>query len=83
MRNYFKVLKSVYHDAHNSGHYFFSVNPFALVKNEKFKKIEKNPLSINQVKALMELENLDDTLKIARSMFYFSILSNLFNIFSK
>jgi len=76
LRNYFKVLKSVYHDAHNSGHYFFSVNPFALVKNEKFKKIEKNPLSINQVKALMELENLDDTLKIARSMFYFSILSN-------
>jgi site-specific recombinase XerD len=76
LRNYFKVLKSVYHDSHNSGYYFFKLNPFALIKNVKIKKNEKTPLSINQVKALMELENLDDKLKIARNMFYFSILSN-------
>lgn len=76
VRNYFKVLKSVYHDAHNSGHYFFKMNPFSLVKNDKPVKKEKHPLSINQVKALMELEGLDDRLKIARSMFYFQILSN-------
>jgi site-specific recombinase XerD len=76
LRNYFKVLKSVYHDAHNSGFYFFKLNPFALIKNTKIKKNEKTPLSINQVKALMELENLDEKLKVARSMFYFSILSN-------
>ena len=76
VRNYFKVLKSVYHDAHNSGYYFFKMNPFSLVKNDKPVKKEKNPLSINQVKALMELNGLDDRLTIARSMFYFQILSN-------
>ena len=52
------------------------MNPFSLVKNDKPIKKEKNPLSINQVKALMELNGLDDRLTIARSMFYFQILSN-------
>ncbi len=76
LRNYFKVLKSVYHDAHNSGYYFFNVNPFALSKNIKVVKKEKLPLSINQVKSLMDIEGLNEKLTIARSMFYFSILSN-------
>lgn len=76
LRNYFKVLKSVYHDAHNSGYYYFKINPFSLFKNDKPVKKEKHPLSINQVKALMELEGLDDKLRIARNMFYFQILSN-------
>lgn len=75
VRNYFKVLKSVYHDAYNTEYYSFSRNPFSLVKYEKSDKKEKNPLSINQVKALMELE-LDYNLSIVRNMFYFQILNN-------
>lgn len=75
VRNYFKVIKSVYHDAYNTGHYAFTRNPFALIKNESGNKTEKNPLTINQVQALMELE-LDNKLKIARNIFYFQILSN-------
>lgn len=75
VRNYFKVIKSVYHDAYNTGYFVFPRNPFALIKNESGDKIEKNPLTINQVQALMELE-LDNKLRIARNIFYFQILSN-------
>lgn len=75
VRNYFKVIKSVYHDAYNTGYYIFPRNPFALIKNESGNKTEKNPLSINQVQALMELE-LDSKLGIARNIFYFQILGN-------
>ena len=75
VRNYFKVIKSVYHDAYNTGYFVFPRNPFALIKTESGNKIEKNPLTINQVQALMELE-LDDNLRIARNIFYFQILCN-------
>jgi len=75
VKNYFTILKSVYHDAQNSGYYYFKINPFALVKNENVVRKEKNPLNINQVKALMELE-LEGKYNLTRKMFYFAILSN-------
>lgn len=76
VRNYFRVLKAVYNDANNSGYYYFRRNPFILAKNEKYSKNEKNPLKINQVKALMEIEDLSYMHQIARNMFYFQILAN-------
>lgn len=77
VKNYFKVLKSVYHDAEKTNYYKFSVNPFSLVPQEKGQRKEKKPLDKWSLALLLtKKENFDDKHKLAFNMFYFAILAN-------
>lgn len=77
VKNYFKVLKSVYHDAEKTNYYKFSVNPFSLVPQEKGQRKEKKPLDKWSLALLLtRKENFDNKHKLAFNMFYFAILAN-------
>jgi|GEM_PF-4787316 len=75
VKNYFVALKSIINDAHKTGYYVYTINPFANLKLDKAKRNEKSPLNINQVKALLELD-LENKYSLTRQMFYFQILAN-------
>lgn len=74
-KNYQRIIKSVYNDANNHGHYTFQRNPFVNLRYSKDKKTEKNPLSPKQINKLMNLK-FDDRLELAKTIFYFQILNN-------
>lgn len=77
VRNYFKVLKSVYNDADKTGYYKFQVNPFSLIQQEKGQRKEKKPLDKWSLAHLLtKKQSFDYKHNLAFNMFYFAVLAN-------